>query len=76
MFELGSVGDILQLRPIYFPIGVARTDSILEAQETFQVFLKTNQNYELNPERDRANVIIFDTTRKNLFKHICIYIWM
>ena len=68
--------DILQLRPIYFPIGFALPDEFLEAPETFTVFILTGQNYELDTFRDRAIVTIFDTTCKNLFKHICIYIYM
>ena len=69
--------DILQLRPIYFPIGFALPDEFLEAPETFTVFIiLTGQYSERNNFRDRAIVTIFDTTRKNLFKHICIYMYM
>ena len=68
--------DSLQLRPIYFPVGVAVNDTFLEDKETFTVFIRTEQNYELDPERDRATVTICDTTCKNIFKHICIYIYM
>ena len=68
--------DSLQLRPIYFPVGVSVNDIFLEDKETFTVFILPEQNYELDPERDRALVTIFDTTRENLFKHICIYIYM
>ena len=64
------------MSPIYFPIGFASNDSFLEGAESFTVFIRTDQNYELDPERDRALVTIFDTTRENLFKHICIYIHM
>ena len=68
--------DILQLRPIYFPIGFALPDEFLEAPETFTVFILTVQNYERTNFRDRAMVTIFDTTRKNVFNHTCIYMYM
>ena len=71
-----DVNGILQLSPIYFPIGFALNDMFLEDAESFTVFMLTEQFYELDPARDRAVVTIFDTTRKNLFKHICIYIYM
>ena len=64
------------MRPIYFPVGVAVNDTFLEDKETFTVFILIEQNYELDPERDRATVTICDTTCKNLFKHICIYIYV
>ena len=67
--------DSLQLRPIHFPVGTLN-DTFLEDKETFEVFILTDQNYKLNPARDRAIVTICDTTCKNLFKHICIYTYM
>ena len=70
IFVLIDFGGVLQLRPIYFPIGFAFNDEFLEGKETFTVFISTVHYYELDPERDRAIVTIFDTTRKNLFKHI------
>ena len=76
VFVLRSVGDVLQLSPIYFSVGFALPDEFLEDRETFTVFILTEQNYELDPLRDRATVTILDTTRKNVFKHICIYIYM
>ena len=75
-FRLRRVGGVLQLNPIYFPIGFAFLDEFLEDRESFTVFIVTEENYELDPLRDRATVTILDTTCKNVFKHICIYIYM
>ena len=75
-FVLIDVNGSLQLSPIYVSIGFALNDSFLENAESFTVFILLEQDYELDPKRDRAVVTIFDTTCKNILKHICIYICM